>query len=215
MPLMLPDWLLAIYPMHTEVHLNQPGLAMAWIDINAVDRNLLTRPGDAITRVGDWFSIDEHCIFCEGEITCNLPVNQWKHVYRHVDSPHLYELEGNQPAAPDPRPAIARVVIQPIVRAKAPAAPAIPALKTGDRVKLPKLPKYDDSPSNPAWGGRQGNVIGTVAYSGTAVNVAWDNGENNVYMKGELQLAEYSPRKIPGNKFFMRPLPLPGRTGRD
>lgn len=62
--------------------------------------------------------------------------------------------------------------------------------KIGDRVKL--ISKvYEDSLSNPVWGGKQGKRAGTVFYIGKGslpICVEWYNGEPNDYNEKDLEL---------------------------
>lgn len=59
--------------------------------------------------------------------------------------------------------------------------------KVGDKVKL--LPGYyGDNPSNPAWGGKYGKVVGTVTKCGAAIYVKWSTGALNTYAARDLEL---------------------------
>jgi len=59
--------------------------------------------------------------------------------------------------------------------------------KIGDRVKLVCM-AYIDSGDNPLWGGKHGNVIGTITSIDYRIKVAWDNGSANNYANDELKL---------------------------
>lgn len=62
--------------------------------------------------------------------------------------------------------------------------------KIGNRVKYTSR-SWADERVNPAWGGRYGQVKGTVDYvslSSEAISVAWDNGTHNSYDNTDLEL---------------------------
>jgi hypothetical protein len=53
--------------------------------------------------------------------------------------------------------------------------------RVGSRVKLVSY-KWSDRKSNPRWGGRYGNILGTITSineSGSWYCIEWDNGHSN------------------------------------
>jgi hypothetical protein len=63
-------------------------------------------------------------------------------------------------------------------------------LKKGDRVKLLTNAPYGDSANNPVWDGNFGRVMGTVYEASGYFRVKWDNGSQNSYVYGDLELIE-------------------------
>ena len=63
-------------------------------------------------------------------------------------------------------------------------------LEKGSKVKLINQ-HYDDTSSNPIWGGIHGNTVGIikrVTSNGETIEVDWDTGSYNVYGKSDLEL---------------------------
>ena len=67
-------------------------------------------------------------------------------------------------------------------------------LNVGDRVALVSK-TYDDSPSNPIWGGDEGKILGTIIEkTGNLCTVKWDNGRTNWYnlSTGDLKVVRWT-----------------------
>ena len=74
--------------------------------------------------------------------------------------------------------------------------------KPKDRVILTAR-KYMDTPSNPVWNGKFGNVEGIVTHADTIVSVRWDNGSSNNYSSSDLGFANKG-RMNPNTEFRRR-----------
>lgn len=82
--------------------------------------------------------------------------------------------------------------------------------RVGNKVIL-STEEYDDSRSNPRWGGKYGKVIGTIESSvpfdseGYCLSVVWDNGYRNTYKPCDL---DHYQKEKPINVIFE------GKTGK-
>jgi hypothetical protein len=66
-------------------------------------------------------------------------------------------------------------------------------LKVGNRVIYTDSSKYGIAANNPVWGGRYGNIVGTVVeLKDAVVIVEWDNGKSNNYAPKYLDFADES-----------------------
>jgi hypothetical protein len=67
-------------------------------------------------------------------------------------------------------------------------------MKIGEKIKLISY-YYGEAPGNPVWGGRHGEIEGTVTNVGAGemptIWVNWDNGKKNTYMYKHLKLVDY------------------------
>ena len=70
------------------------------------------------------------------------------------------------------------------------------SLQVGDRVKYISK-EFSDCEEDPLWGGKHGNIKGTVqSIAGKVINVKWDNKKIQSYGKQHLKITETLKFKI-------------------